>query len=126
MRQYNPKRDHKNPPTIFVDWFEVSGPVVKEWPPHSHKTILFAGDNRVDTEYVREIFVRFLPRAFRRPVTDAEIDGVVSLVEQALRDGAGFHDAVRLGLTRVLCSTGFLFIQESTTSTVTGIILATP
>ena len=46
------------------------------------------------------------------PMTDAELDGVVQLVEQARSQGASFHDAMRMGLARVLCSPGFLFIQE--------------
>ncbi len=112
MRYYNPKRDHKNPPTIFVDWVEVSGPVVPDWPPPSHKAVLFDGDERDDAAYVREVITRFLPRAYRRPVTSDEIAGVVGIVERARRDGASFHDAMRLGLTRVLCSPGFVFIQE--------------
>ena len=112
LRQYNPKRDSKNPPTIFVDWFEISGPVVPEWPTQSHKSLLFDGDERQDSAYVREIFTRFLPRAYRRPVTTAEVDGVVQIVEQARDAGASFPAALRLGLARVLCSPGFLFIQE--------------
>ncbi|WP_442508383.1 DUF1592 domain-containing protein [Novipirellula sp. SH528] len=112
LRHFNPQRDSENPPTIFVDWFEISGPVAKEWPPKSHKTIFFAGEQREDTEYAREIFVRLLPRAYRRPVSQAEIDGVVQFVERARETGVGLHEAARLGLARVLCSPGFLFIQE--------------
>ncbi len=112
LRHFNPKHDSENPPTLFVDWFEVSGPVAREWPPASHETIFFAGDKREDTDYVREIVARLLRRAYRRPVSRAEIDGVVELVEEARETGTGLHDAVRLGLARVLCSPGFLFIQE--------------
>ena len=112
LRYFNPDRDHTDPPTIFVDWAEISGPVPPEWPPKSHQSIFFAGDERQDSDYIREIFSRLLPRAYRRPVTDAEVNGVVELVEQAHADGASFHDAMRVGLARVLCSPGFLFIQE--------------
>jgi hypothetical protein len=112
VRYFNPQRDHENPPTIFVDWAEISGPVLPEWPPKSHTSLLFAGEERRDADYVREIFRRFMPRAYRRPVAEAEVDRVVQLVQQAEREGAGFRDAVRLGLARVLCSPGFLFIQE--------------
>ncbi|MCS7469584.1 DUF1592 domain-containing protein [Stieleria sp. ICT_E10.1] len=117
LRHFNPEHDSENPPTIFVDWFEISGPVAQQWPPKSHQTLLFAGDEeanagREDADYVREIFTRLLGRAYRRPVNRAEIDGVVEFVEQARQSGAEFYDAVRLGLARVLCSPGFLFIQE--------------
>ena len=113
LRHFNSEHDSENPPTIFVDWFEISGPVAREWPPASHETIFFAGDQREDAEYVRQIFARLLRRAYRRPVSQAEIDGVVEFVEQSRETtAAGLHDAVRLGLARVLCSPGFLFIQE--------------
>ncbi|TWU50628.1 hypothetical protein Poly51_39210 [Rubripirellula tenax] len=117
LRYYNPEHDSQNPPTIFVDWFEISGPVAQTWPPKSHQTIFFADEHqpseqRHDTDDVREIFARLLRRAYRRPVNQAEINGVVEFVEQARASGTAFYDAVRLGLARVLCSPGFLFIQE--------------
>lgn len=115
LRYYNPKRDHKNPPTIFVDWAEVSGPVLPEWPPKSHRALFFAGDDRKDAAAIREMFARFLPRAYRRPVTEDELKGVVDIVEKARDEGKGLTQAVRIGLSRVLCSPGFLFIQEPAT-----------
>ena len=72
---------------------------------------------REGVEYVRGVFARLIRRAYRRPVSSAEIDGVVELIDQARQSGTGFHDAVRLGLARVLCSPGFLFIQEPATGT---------
>lgn len=115
LRYYNPERDHEHPPTIFVDWAEVSGPVLPQWPPNSHASVLFDGDQREDTAYVREIFARLLPRAYRRPTSEAEVDGVVELVLQARSQGKDFREAIRIGVTRVLCSPGFLFIQEPVT-----------
>ena len=98
LRHYRPDRDSKTPPTLFVDWYEISGPVVAEWPPRSHRTLFFDGDQRQDAGYVSDIFTRFLPRAYRRPVSAAEIDGVVQLVEQARRTGTSMPNAIRLGL----------------------------
>lgn len=115
LRYHNPERDHKQPPTIFVDWAEVSGPVLPEWPPKSHTSVFFDGDQRQDAVYVREIFARLLPRAYRRPTTEDELDGVVELVLQARSQGKSLHEAIRTGVVRVLCSPGFLFIQEPVT-----------
>ena len=58
-------------PRLLIESIEIEGPIQKEWPPASHKALFFDGDERQDDAYAREIFARFLPRAYRRPVTKA-------------------------------------------------------
>ncbi len=100
-------------PKLYLDWFEVEGPLYDNWPPQSHQLLLFKGDaGEHDVDYVREIFTQFLPRAFRRPVAEEEAEPYVELVAGELERGATFHDAVRLGLTAVLSSPAFLYIHE--------------
>jgi mono/diheme cytochrome c family protein len=115
MYIYNPEMDVEKLPRLLIESIEVEGPVQKEWPPASHKAILFDGDERQDDAYVREIFTHLLPRAYRRPVTDAEIDAIAAVVKEARSSSQlSFHSALRIGLQRVLCSPGFLFIEEPT------------
>lgn len=110
---YNPDMDVDKLPRLRMESIEVEGPVQKEWPPASHKALFFDGDKRQDEAYVREIFTRFLPRAYRRPVTAKEVDAMVDVVKEAQATGKlSFHEAMRLGLQRVLCSPGFVFLQE--------------
>ena len=110
---YNPALDVEKLPRLLIESIEVEGPIEKEWPPPSHKAIFFAGDDRKDIGYAREIFARFLPRAYRRPVTKEEIEAIVSVVNDAMTTGKlSFAEAMRLGLQRVLCSPGFLFLEE--------------
>jgi len=110
---YNPAMDVEQLPRLQIESIEIEGPIEKEWPPASHKVLFFAGDQRSDAGYVREIFTRFLPRAYRRPVTKLEIDEVVAVVIDAQTKGKlSFHEAMRVGLQRVLCAPGFLFLQE--------------
>lgn len=110
---YNPEMDVEKLPRLLLEAIEIEGPIQKEWPPAGHKSLFFAGDDRHDETYVREIFSRFLPRAYRRPVTDAEIDSVVAVVKDAQSTGKlSFHAAMRTGLQRVLCAPGFLFLEE--------------
>jgi mono/diheme cytochrome c family protein len=110
---YNPEMDLEKLPRLLLESIEIEGPIQKEWPPASHKTLFFAGDERTDDAYVREMFARFLPRAYRRPVTDEEIDSVVAVVKDAQMTGKlSFHDAMRVGLQRVLCSPVFLFLEN--------------
>jgi mono/diheme cytochrome c family protein len=110
---YNPKIDVEKLPRLLIESIEVEGPIQKEWPPASHKAILFAADERRDEAYVHAIFERFLPRAYRRPVAKQEIDAIVSVVTDAQTTGKlSFHDAMRTGVQRVLCAPGFVFLQE--------------
>ncbi len=110
---YNPDMDIEKLPRLLIEAIELEGPIQKEWPPASHRALLFAGDERRDEGYIREIFARLLPRAYRRPVNDEEIDAIVAFALEA-RDSRklAFHEALRAGLQRVLCSPGFLFLEE--------------
>lgn len=110
---YNPDMDLEKLPRLLIESIEVTGPVQKEWPPASHKSLLFAEDERTDVAYVREVFTRFLPRAYRRPVTEEEVEAIVAVVEAArTKSQLPFLEAMRVGLQRVLCSPGFLFLHE--------------
>ena len=113
---YNPEYDVEKLPRLFLESIDIDGPIQKEWPPPSHKTLFFAGDDRHDLGYAREIFTRFLPRAYRRPVSSEEVEAIVSVVNNAMTGSKQpFVEAMRLGLQRVLCSPGFLFIEEPAT-----------
>jgi mono/diheme cytochrome c family protein len=110
---YNPEMDVEKLPRLLIESIEVEGPIQKEWPPASHKALFFAGDERRDDAYVRAIFERFLPRAYRRPATKPEIDAIAAVVKDAQTTSKlSFHDAMRIGLQRVLCAPGFVFLQE--------------
>jgi hypothetical protein len=106
---YNPDMDTDKLARLQIEWIEIEGPIQKEWPPPSHKMLFFAGDQ---TD-VREMFTKFLPRAYRRPVTKEEIDAVVEIVHEARTKGKqSLQQAVRTGLQRVLCSPQFLCLGE--------------
>lgn len=55
----------------------------------------------------------FVPRAYRRPVTDEDVKPYVALVKAQLDQKADFEEAVRVGLKAVLCSPEFLFLKEN-------------
>lgn len=103
-------------PKLYLDWIEVEGPVYDSWPPASHKVLLFKGDTADDPHaYVRDIFRRLLPKAYRRPVEPSEIDRVASLVSSELNAGTPFKKAIEIGLTYILTSPGFLYLIEPNT-----------
>jgi len=59
----------------------------------------------------RGIFERLARRAYRRPVTGAEVETLLDFFEAGRRDG-GFESGVRLGLQRLLMSPDFIFRVE--------------
>ncbi|MBI1371396.1 MAG: DUF1592 domain-containing protein [Phycisphaera sp.] len=100
-------------PGVGVSPIEITGPIYDQWPP-KHHTQLFgdvdlAKGAAADAE---RILRKFMPRAFRRPVTDAEVARYVRLVENATSSGRRFEDGIRLALTGVLCSPNFLYLRE--------------
>ncbi|MEM7014423.1 MAG: DUF1592 domain-containing protein, partial [Verrucomicrobiota bacterium] len=100
-------------PKLYLDWVEIEGPLYEAWPPHSHANLLFKGDEAEENEtYAREIFTRFLPRAYRRPVEDAEIEKVVGLWKEETNRGVDFQEAIEVCLTYVLTSPSFLYLLE--------------
>jgi hypothetical protein len=121
---------------LGVGDIEIEGPLNEIWPPESH-TRLFGKMPQVavaggkvkkkngrepdrprfvvsSTEPARDaerILRAFLPNAYRRPVTDAEVRPFVELVQAHLKDGYNFEEAVRVGLKAALCSPGFLYLS---------------
>jgi hypothetical protein len=111
-----------------VEWVEITGPLAEEWPPRGHRLLYGdlslepadpkqpAKDLRVvspDPEQdARRLLAGFLPRAFRRPVSDAEVETHVALVRDELGKGARFDEALRAAYTLALSSPQFLFRSE--------------
>ncbi len=98
---------------VFIDYLEVEGPLYNQWPPRSHETLFFKGETGgEDLAYAREMFARFLPQAWRRPVLPEEIERIVRIVAMDLENGKPFVEAVRVGLTATLTSPKFLYVFE--------------
>ncbi len=100
-------------PRLILDWIEIEGPLHDQWPPKSHQTLFFRpADSPKTVEYAREMFTRFLPKAFRRPVETEEVDRITDLIQTELTRGTRFEDCIRLGLIYVLTSPSFLYLME--------------
>jgi hypothetical protein len=54
----------------------------------------------------------FLPKAFRRPVEEAEVQRYRALFQQRLQAGLGFAGAMRATYTAILASPDFVFVDE--------------
>lgn len=125
--------DKYSGPGLVIQWVDVEGPLLESWPPPSHKAIFgdlkqapVAGESDrqrlevvsdqplVDAERILRGFTR---RAFRRSVTDEDIEPFLARVKARLNDGYSFEQAMRVGLKAVLVSPNFLFLREPATQT---------
>jgi mono/diheme cytochrome c family protein len=112
---YNPAMEIEKLPRLLLESIEIEGPIQKTWPPESHQALFFDGDLRDDEAYIREMFARLLPQAYRRPATNEEVDAVVAIVQEArTASNKSLPEAVRVGLQWLLCSPGFVFLHEPT------------
>jgi len=113
---------------LAIQWVDVEGPLNETWPPESHRRIfgdleqakappdnygerveVISKEPLADAERVLRNFAR---RAFRRAVTDDDIRPHLALVEERLNLKYTFEQAVRVGLTAILVSPEFLFLDE--------------
>jgi len=101
--------------SLFVRRISLDGPYNAPTPniPDSHKLIMEARKDQFKRDQAREIIGRFATRAFRRPVSPAEVEKIYAIYELADKEGERFEDRVRLALCRVLVSPHFLFRIEN-------------
>ncbi len=100
-------------PFLLLDYVEWDGPVVESWPTPAHRRVFFGGEAATkDANYAREVLARFAERAWRRPVTPAEVERLMGLFDRARAAGDGFEAAVRFALLGVLTSKSFLYLEE--------------
>jgi mono/diheme cytochrome c family protein len=65
------------------------------------------------TACAQRIFTSLTRRAYRRPVTSADVEAPMAFYRQARQSGETFDEGIRAGLARVLSSTSFLYRVES-------------
>jgi hypothetical protein len=91
----------------------VVGPLQAQALPESHKRIFFrAPTAATKREVARSIVQRFSTRAYRRPVTAAELNRLMRIFDEADSQKESFEAATKLALEAVLISPHFLFRGE--------------
>jgi hypothetical protein len=95
---------------------QIIGPT-KSTPPHetaSYKRIFFNGPptKAHQDAYNRQIVARLAHRAYRRPVTKAEVDRFVGLTKLVRSHGGSFEEGIQVALEAILMSPDFLFRIE--------------
>lgn len=105
-------------PEAMIDWIELEGPLHPEWPPKSQTALLAGLPDDLSScgeKEARKILANFMPKAWRRPVTTAEIDKKLALFTSAFSEGRDFLEALKLPLIATLTSPHFLFLTEPST-----------
>ena len=124
---YNPLASANESPGVAYRWMEVEGPIVGEWPGAGHQLLfgdlpLNASDKVKSDGAVlskepevdaKRLLTRFLAKAYRRPVETTEIERFLQVFRGAMASGSHFTDAMIAGYTAVLCSPGFLVLEEN-------------
>ncbi|MEM1067362.1 MAG: DUF1592 domain-containing protein [Planctomycetota bacterium] len=74
-------------------------------------------DDRLPHDAARFVLERFLPRAFRRPVSKQEVDDYVWLFQKAFDEDPSYENAVRFALQAAMVSPKFLMLFEEANET---------
>ncbi len=100
------------PPTPWVDYLEMRGPYhpLPAPPTEAQKSLFVCADQT--PACVDQILQAFAYRAWRRPVSAAEVKKLASFVAMAQANGDSFEQGIRLALEAVLVSPNFLFRVE--------------
>lgn len=125
--------DKEGRPGIAVAWAQLHGPIDQDFPSETQRKLLgdqpmIEGDrvwmrNRKDARQhlvhstnpkadAQRIVKEFIPRAFRRPVSEQAMEPYIKLTLDRLEEGRTFEQAVRAGITAVLCSPHFLLLNQ--------------
>lgn len=127
-------------PGLALKPVEIEGPLFKEWPGRGY-TLLFGdlqaeetADSKSKNKYrnksnnikrsyeiiaadpvgeARKLLNKFLPVAFRRPVSEDKIAPYLKLAETELASGSNFREAMTAAYVAVLCSPDFLYLKET-------------
>jgi hypothetical protein len=127
--------------TLAIKRFEVEGPLkddgtLETWPPESYRVLFDTLPMKLLSQVTKQpamkgtpdpwvpvsdvpkddaarLVRRFLPKAFRRPVSEPIVAEYIDRAHAAIDAGAPFHRAMRDTYKAILCSPHFLLLQEA-------------
>lgn len=123
------KPEKKSPTVPFGDRLEIEvtsaefkAPLHASWPPPSHQRLMLSpnrseqviSEQTIDeSQTIVELLERFMESAFRRPVSQIEVEQVAKLFQTIRPKVDSFEQAVRETFAAVLISPNFLYIVEN-------------
>lgn len=109
---------------LYVDWIEVKGPVGAAQDNPLRDRILVCDPVKGGDACVRTILQTFAERAWRRPVTTAEVDDLFGFIAIAKADKDTLDAGITLALRAILTSPHFIFRVEQDPSPTSLIVHA--
>lgn len=105
----------REPEGLDIRWIEdvrleISGPHYDAWPPVGFQREFAAELKGKD---LGAVIRTFLPRAFRRPVSEAEVGNIVHFAESSTGADAKLEEKLKAALARILVAPEFLFLVEA-------------
>ncbi len=101
---------------LYVDYVEIEGPFGGAPPPLSdtHRRVIFRAPAAPDesASCAREMLAHWATRAYRRPVSDEEVERLAHFVELAQTEVDSFERGMQLALSAMLVSPHFLYRVE--------------
>ena len=99
---------------ITLLYVEVVAPFYKQWPPDSHRKVFPTDTENSETVTdARKIILKFMEKAWRRPVTTQEMERKVSLFSKFRKAGIEYQESIIETLSTVLSSPHFLYFVRS-------------
>ncbi len=105
-------------PAIVVESIEFQAPVYPAWPPPHHANLVPAAPDgsRAGRGTAETILLRFMRRAYRRPVGTPDLKPMLRFFDKVRPTVASFEQAIRETLAMVLISPDFLYRVEGASS----------
>lgn len=100
-------------PGVWIGDIHVEGPFLDSWPVKSTASVFNGADlKKGSREDAQRIISNFLPRAFRREVSEDEIKTYLNLFDIVFKKSKSFNEGVKVVLKAALCSADFIFMVE--------------
>jgi mono/diheme cytochrome c family protein len=97
--------------TVSIDGpYNVKG--ISEGPSRQRLYVCHPGSGVDEAACATKILTNLARRAYRRPVTPADIEAPMSFYKKSRQSGGSFDDGIRSGVARVLSSPYFLYRME--------------
>ena len=102
-------------PYLVIESVEFKGPIYETWPPKHHQAILLDSKEKHpgnEEAQVQQIFQNFLPKAWRKEVSNEEVKKFVKFFARIRPDFPTYEEALKETLVMTLVSPEFLFLTE--------------